>query len=736
MPHDIQALQTLVLAASAGVFLIVLARRLAIPSIVALLLGGLALGPHGVGVILPENLGHGLRSVIACAVAVILFEGGLTLDLRGYRSASRVIRRLLTVGLLATWLLTAGIIWLLFRFPPAACLQAGSLVIVTGPTVIGPLLKRIRIHHRVHNILHWESVLIDAFGVFAAVLCFEWVSPDVGSSAAVAQFAGRIAAGAGLGLLGGFVAELVLRRGWIPDDLVNLAVLAVALTVFTLSESILGESGLLAVVIAGFTLAVRVPGRLREIREFKAQLTDLFIGLLFLLLAANLDPAQFLRHGWRLPVLVVAVMFIVRPVSIVLSSLGSDLTLRERALLSWIAPRGIVAASMGSLFALVLEERGFPEAEFLETFTYSVIAATVVLQGFSAGVVAQALHLRRPDPRGWLIVGANRFACDLARLVASEAKVPVTLVDSNARLVEDAQARGLDALRADALSPDLPNRLEDHEVAHVLALTDNEDLNTLVCQRWGRETSIVSVFRWVAGSGAPGRGAGAGRGIWSGVPKPSIISSEIAAGHAQVLIVRGGLPRSGDAFTCLGELTERGVVFGTAASGESGTATLWLRRQADFLRRATRPELIVRFERGDIRAVLRELLSRAALAEPGLPCDEIMREFLRTDPLAGTVLGNGIAVPHTGARALTRPLCAVAQIPAGLDGRPDDEEPLRLIFLLIHPAGDPTGHLSMLADVARLARTPGRVEAITNASTAEEAFEHIVSAARGAPEAE
>ena len=403
LPHDAShdMLLTMAAAISAGVILLALAHRLNLPAIVLLVAGGVALGPEGLGLVKPAVLGDGLRVIVALAIGLILFEGGLTLDVRGYRSASSMIQRLLTIGLLTTGLSTAVAIWLIFDFPFAFCLLAASLVVVTGPTVIAPLLKRIKVQAKLHGILHWEGVLIDPIGVFIAILCFEWIVVQ-DHEQVLWRFLLRFVWGLGLGIVGGVLVYLLIRIRLIVDEMLNVFALAAAVLIFGLAESFLPEAGLLAVTASGFVLGILGPGQLKRIRHFKAEITDLLIGTLFILLVARLDLDQFIAFGSQGALLVAAVVLVARPLNILNSSWGlKDFNWREKLFLSWVAPRGIVAASMASLFAINLQEKGiFPQAPFLETFTYSIIISTVVLQGFSAGLLAWALGLKRPPPQG------------------------------------------------------------------------------------------------------------------------------------------------------------------------------------------------------------------------------------------------------------------------------------------------------------------------------------------------
>jgi NhaP-type Na+/H+ or K+/H+ antiporter len=336
-----------------------------------------------------------------------------------------MIQRLLTLGVLVTWLGTAALIWVTFQLSVSYSLLAASLVVVTGPTVIVPLLKRIQATLKVSTILHWEGVLIDAIGVFLALLCFEWVIGNQGGQA-IANFGLRVIIGLAVGALGGWLIQASLKKRLIPENLINGYVLAGGVLIFGLTESFLTEAGLLAVTVAGLVIGWKQPVELKEIRAFKAEITDLLIGLLFILLVSRLEIQQFIDFGWRGAILVGLVMLLVRPLSVFLCSLGTDLKLREKVFLSWVAPRGVVAASMASLFAISLSGQGDNSAAvFLETFTYSVICGTVLIQGFSAGFVAHLLKLRRPEAINWLIVGANIFGRQLGKIIQAEAKTEV-----------------------------------------------------------------------------------------------------------------------------------------------------------------------------------------------------------------------------------------------------------------------------------------------------------------------
>jgi len=725
-------LQTMVAAFAAGIMLIVVSRRFQLPAIVLLLLGGYACGPQILGIVRPDSLGGGLIVIVELAVGLILFDGGLTLDVQGYRLASGPIRRLLTVGVVVTWLGTAVAIGVIFPdVPISIALLAGSLVIVTGPTVIGPLLKRTKVNARLNHILHWESVLIDPIGVFVAILCFEWIGGMEGGTA-VAHFGMRVFWGLVVGIGGGLLVHRLLHGAFVPEELINISVLAMAVLIFGLGEVVLSKSGLLSVTVAGFVIGVKNPPELKRIRRFKAEIADLAIGILFILLAARLRSEQFLAFGAGGALVVAIVMFVIRPLNVVVSTVGHDVSWREQLFLSWIAPRGIVAASMASLFALQLADAFADSAAFVETFVYSVIVGTVVLQGLTAGLVADLLKVRAPAPTGWMIVGAHRLGQEVARFVSETAHFRAILVDTNAKTVSEARQEGLQAIVADARDPELAERDEFQAIGNLVALTDNEDLNMLLCQRWSEAFGRSHVFFW--SPSADRRPAERpGQAVWSRLPKPSILSAELARNEAAAVLDKSTAPSRLSQGTPIAAFYKNQVNLTPADSAPAGVTEpyplLVLRREADYLRRGLRPELAVRLEVADQRALFEELVSRIVEVEPKVPREAMLKELIDREQVWPTALGHGIAVPHAYCRALTGRICAVAQIPEGVDFKSPDGEKVRLVFLLLSPQGDPEGHLATMAEIARMVADPEVRNSLLSASSPEDLLARLRTAA-------
>ncbi|MBI1293298.1 hypothetical protein GC173_19000 [bacterium] len=708
--HTSPVLQTLGVAIVAGVALVLLSRRIGVSAIVLLLLGGVTLGPQVLNWVQPGTLGASLGPLINLAVGLILFEGGLTLNLHGYKSASTVIKRLLSIGVVTTWFGTGALIWFLFSDlfggrPLAMSMLAASLVIVTGPTVIAPLLRRIRIRENLHDILHWEGVLIDPIGVFIAVLMFEYFTGG-GAGEAVGGFVARVVAGLVVGTIMGFASDFMLRRRWIPDDSLNIFAISVAVLTFVFDDWLVPESGLLGVTVAGLILGWRRPGPLQEIKEFKAEITDLLVGTLFILLAAQLDFKDFAKFGWSGLLLVLGVVFLVRPISIMLCTLGTPMGIRERIFLSYVAPRGIVAASMASLFALSL--RQYDSSWFLVTFTFSVIGFTVILQGSTAGLLARLLGLRLPEPDGWMIVGAHPFARRIAAFIRDQRKVQVVLVDANRRAVEESRSQGFDAIVADARDPETFKLDELRRVGNVLALTDNEELNQLICQLWTSQVGRENVHRWATSPPDPGTSGRreAGNVVWRNLPKPSLVSSELAR-HEVTLLVTETRSAEQQGAPIIHISKEQVKLDPMRADGDQATlgpgSIMLLQRSTDFLKRSLRPDLIVRLEEVTSQEDLfRELVERIVTVEPRLDRAQVVHELIERERSFPTALGHGIAVPHAYGRLLDRRLCAIAQVPQGIDFQAPDNQPVRLVFLLLSPLGDPEGHLATMGEIARL----------------------------------
>ena len=472
---------TLALALAAGVVAQSLARHARLPGIVLLLFAGAALGPDVLGWVDPRSLGRGLFEIVDLGVAVILFEGGLNLDFGRLRREQEAIRRLVTIGALVTLAGGALAARALLGWSFERALLFGSLIVVTGPTVVTPLVRELRLRPRVATVLDAEAVLIDPIGVILAVLVLEVVlAPGAETLAAGARgfvftVGFGVVAGTAVGLLLGYALRL---KHVVPEGFENIFTLGIVLLLFAGANALVPQSGIAAVAVAGVwvgNLRTRVD---RDLREFKDQLTVLLIGLLFVLLAADvrLEDVRALGLGG---IAVVAVLVLaVRPLNVWVSMTGTELPWQERAFCSWMAPRGIVAAAVASLTAGIMESRGIPGGAELRALVFLTIATTVVLAGVTGRPVAALLGLRLPGRDAVAILGAQGLGITLAEALR-EADVPVVFLDSNPQHCRHAEEAGFPVVFGNALEERTLQRARFERVGVAVGLTPNETLNSL-----------------------------------------------------------------------------------------------------------------------------------------------------------------------------------------------------------------------------------------------------------------
>ncbi len=453
--------------------------RLRLPSILLLLVFGILAGPV-TDFLQPEELfGNLLYPFVSLSVAVILFEGGLSLSLKELREVGGVMTRLLTIGTLATWLLSAlAARWILgFDWPLATLL--GAILVVTGPTVITPMLRHIRPVGITGPTLKWESIVIDPIGAMLAVLVFQVITLAADSWSDIAlSLLGTILVGGLAGLLGALLMVVFLKKDWVPDFLQNPVTLMLVVAVFTASNLLSHESGLLAVTVMGFAMANQKRVSVHHIVEFKENLRVMLIATVFILLAANLRPADLASVGYLSIPFLLALLFVVRPASVFAATLGSKLTMQEKLFLSWMAPRGIVAAAVSSVFALRLQELGYPGAEKLVATTFLAIIGTVAVYGLSSGPLARRLQLTQAEADGILFVGGRFWVRRIAKAVQEEG-YPVLVVDNTLHNVLAARMEGLPAVYASAFSESVLEKASLGGIGRLLAMTGNDDTNAL-----------------------------------------------------------------------------------------------------------------------------------------------------------------------------------------------------------------------------------------------------------------
>lgn len=473
------------LAMAGGIVAQSVARHARLPGIVVLLLTGVLVGPDFANVVRPASLGAGLQALVGFAVAVILFEGGMNLHLSMFRHQGRAIQQLITVGALVTlgggWLAS----WLFLDWDWRTALLFGTLVIVTGPTVITPMLRRLRVEHGVSSILEAEGVLIDAVGAIIAVVALEIVigPPDATFLDGVLHILQRLSIGAAIGLAGGLLLVGLLRvRNLVPEGLENVFVLSLVFALFQESNALLPESGIAAVTVAGMIVGNIRHAVTEELAAFKEELTTLLIGMLFVLLAADVRLAEVQALGWPGVGVVLALMFIVRPANIAVGTWGTELSRNQRLFLGWIAPRGIVAAAVASFFSTELTKHGFETGKELRAMVFLVIAVTVLSSSLTGGLVARLLGVRRPENSGWIILGAHSLARSVGTLLASRGDA-VTLIDTREDAVRAARETGLDAVLGDALHPSTLKEAHAEVRAGAIGLAPNNALNLLFAER-------------------------------------------------------------------------------------------------------------------------------------------------------------------------------------------------------------------------------------------------------------
>ncbi len=460
--------------------------RVRVPSILLLLAMGLLAGPI-TGFMDPnELLGDLLQPLVSLSVAVILFEGGLSLKVRELRDISGVFLRLTTIGVAMSWLggMLAAHQFLGFSWSLSALL--GAILVVTGPTVIGPILRHLRLGGQVGALLKWEGIVIDPVGAILAVVVFivarSGISPEA-TRGVLLDLGQTVLVGLALGGAGALVLAQAMRRFWIPDSLQNAVSLSLVFLVATVANRLGAEAGLLAVTVMGVVLANQKSVPIKHLVEFKENLSVLLISSLFIILSARLRLEDFKELGWGSVLFVGALILVVRPASVLISTMGTKLGWRERAFLCWMAPRGIVAVAVTSVFGLEMERAGYAEAAQMVPVTFLTVFVTVLLYGLSAEPLAKRLGLSRPNPQGVLFLGANAEARSMAQALAGEG-CPVLLVDTNWENVRRARMAGLPRYYGSALAEQTLDDIDFSELGRLVALTANNEANSLACLRY------------------------------------------------------------------------------------------------------------------------------------------------------------------------------------------------------------------------------------------------------------
>lgn len=520
-----------------GIFAQWLAWRIRVPAILPLILIGLAVGPlstfyteDGAKLISPifeggpdgRGLfpGRSLFYFVSLAIGIILFEGGLTLKLKEIKEIGPTIVRLISLGSLVTFVGGGLAAHYIMDLSWSISFLFSGLIIVTGPTVIAPILQNVPINRNLAAVLKWEGILIDPIGALVAVLVFEFIhTASTGmayTSHAFLTFVEIVLIGGTLGALAGYALYQIIKKSLVPHYLLNVFILAYVLLVFVLADQLAHESGLLAVVVMGLFMANLDVPHIKEILSFKESLSLLLISILFILLAANIDMADLdlLVADWRPAGLLAFVILILRPAGVFLSTRNSSLSLQEKLFISWVGPRGIVAAGIASLFGLTLAEDNVQGAEYITPLVFMVVLGTVLLNATTARLVARLLGVIQNASSGVLIIGAQDFAITIGKYLKQHGR-EVFLVDSNQRNIEKAREAGLRGIVANIYTNDLSEEYELLEVGFMLAMTGSSDVNEFAIERYKDIFGENGAYRLISSDELKQRVVPAGESIFS-----------------------------------------------------------------------------------------------------------------------------------------------------------------------------------------------------------------------------
>ncbi len=472
---------TLSIALAAGVLAQSLARHLHFPSIILLLTLGVALGPEGLAWVHPESMGQGLFGLVDFAIAIILFEGGLNLQWSRLRRQEKPIRRLVTWGAVLTLVGASLVAYLILGWGIAHSILFGSLVVVTGPTVVAPLVRDMRLRPHMRTIIEAEGVLIDPIGAVLAILVLNIVLSPAAQTMAIELYLLGLRLGFGIlvGTIMGYLMGWLLRApGLVPHGYANIFTLALTYVLFQASDQVVPHSGILAVTVAGILVGNLGTQVDRDLRDFKDQITVMLVGLLFILLAADIHLQDIFSLGSAGWMAVGALIVLVRPASVFLSTIGADLAFKERLFLAWVAPRGIVAAAIASLTTEAMHREQLDGGDALRAMVFMTIAVTVLHAGVFARPMAHLLQLRLPKRETVAILGARELSVALA-VELKKGGTPVVLIDSDAKYCRQAEEAGIPVIFGDALNERIMVRAQFDSVETVVGMTQNDHLNSM-----------------------------------------------------------------------------------------------------------------------------------------------------------------------------------------------------------------------------------------------------------------
>ncbi len=483
--------------------------KLKLPAILFLLACGIIFGPLSIlvfnkAIISPiEIFGNDLfYSIVSLSVSIVLFEGCMSLNFSEIKGSGKVVRNFVTIGLLITAICTAILSHIILGFPWPVAAMLGAIASVSGPTVVVPMLRSIRPNKEIAKIVTWEGMLVDPLGALFAVIVYTAIS-SANQFEALTSVVWHVLAisitGIIVGIGFGYILGLVLRRHWVPDYMANLFVLSTVVVTFGVVENIFDGSGLLAVTIMGIMVGNMRNTNIDDIVDFKENLSILLISVLFITLGANVTFTGFQYVIFPAILLILCLQCIVRPAVSIICTFGSNLNWRERALLGWIAPRGIIAASVAAIFSIEIMAIQDPNIDYqyygnlLSTVTFLIIIGTVLIESFTAPVFAKILKVDMPDPKGFLIIGANKIARKIAKALTSQ-NISVQMADTNWKDVQLAKLEGLNCYYGSPSSEHASWHMDLVGIGRMLGLADNNHMNSLAAVRYHKEFGNNTIF--------------------------------------------------------------------------------------------------------------------------------------------------------------------------------------------------------------------------------------------------
>ena len=728
-------LASIVLVIALGIGAQWFAWRIRVPSILLLLVFGFLAGPV-TGVLSPETLqGDWILAFVSVSIGIILFEGGLSLRISELREGGKAVVSLITVGVLVTWILASVAAYYVLGMNIAMAVLLGAILTVTGPTVVIPLLRQVRPKGRVGAIAKWEGITIDPVGAILAVLVLEAIIEV--HSLELAEFASvgaavvhalkallmTICVGVGVGTLAAVIIVFVLRRRLVPDYLQNSVVLMIVVATYGLSNSLQGESGLLQATLLGILLANQKYVTIRHIMKFKEDLQVLLLACLFILLSARLDLEVVEYFDGRAFLFLGILILLVRPVSVFLATMTTNLNLKEKTLLAWLAPRGIVAAAVASLFAFRLAPVYPVQAERLVPIVFFVIVGTVAAYGLTLSPVARRLGLADPYPQGILFLGAYPWVQRMAKAVHNLG-FKVQLMDANAENIADAEALGLPAVTANALSETVFDELDFSGLGRFAALTPNDNTNSLAALHFAEVFEEREVYQLAAGPGSRAAGESNRLGHLRGRPLFGESTTQTSLSNR---FNKGGEIRTF-------HLAEEGAYEAIMARFDDDLILLFIVRGSTLLVHAEEggvtplvgdslivmlPEFSLDHDRKDPEE-LREMVSNAvildieeevageeiaarvsAMIAQYLPVDaDIIRAGLHESMQQGaSLIAPGVALPQLRVATLNKSELGLVRVSRGLPGARDDHEDsqargarIYAFIFLLSPSSDSDVH--------------------------------------------